>query len=85
MKPIDGEDDLPEVDIDNQPLKFGKYSGNTPDEISEFDPGYIVWLYEQDTSKVSEAMYKHCNSLVEDSDEFMDELQSLRFNDVHDL
>lgn len=28
------------------PLTFGKYKGQSPDEIAEHDPGYVVWLYE---------------------------------------
>ena len=32
-------------DIDHTPLTFGKYAGLTPDEISEHDPSYIVWMY----------------------------------------
>ena len=32
-------------DLDHTPLTFGKYKGQTPDEISEHDPSYIVWLY----------------------------------------
>ena len=33
------------ADLDYTPLTFGKYTGQTPDEISEHDPSYIVWLY----------------------------------------
>ena len=32
-------------DLDHTPLTFGKYKGQTPDEISEHDPSYIVWMY----------------------------------------
>ena len=32
-------------DLDHTPLTFGKYKGQTPDEISEHDPQYIVWMY----------------------------------------
>lgn len=34
-----------EIALDKTPLTFGKYKGLIPDEISEFDPGYIVWLH----------------------------------------
>lgn len=47
--------------LDETPLTFGKYKGKTPDEISDLDPSYIVWMY--DTIKphlCSEAMYKYC-------------------------
>lgn len=33
------------ADLDHTPLTFGKYAGQTPDEISEHDPSYIVWMY----------------------------------------
>jgi hypothetical protein len=33
-------------DLDHTPLTFGKHRDKTPDEISEIDPGYIVWLAE---------------------------------------
>jgi hypothetical protein len=36
----------PQVDIDNQPLRFGKYKGQTPNQIAEHDPGYITWLWD---------------------------------------
>lgn len=32
--------------IDHTPLTKGKYKGKTPDEISEIDPSYVVWAYE---------------------------------------
>lgn len=35
-----------ENEYDNKPLTFGKYKGKTPKEISDHDPGYIVWLYD---------------------------------------
>lgn len=35
-----------DLDLDNEPLRFGKYKGQTPEEIAEHDPGYIVWLYD---------------------------------------
>lgn len=34
-----------DLKLDKTPLTFGKYKGQTPDEISESDPGYIVWMY----------------------------------------
>lgn len=32
-------------DLDNTPLKFGKYKGQTPVEIGKFNPGYVCWMY----------------------------------------
>lgn len=34
-----------DIDLDHTPVTFGKYKGQTPDEISEHDPSYIVWMY----------------------------------------
>lgn len=34
-----------DIAMDKTPLTFGKYRGQTPDEISEYDPGYIVWMH----------------------------------------
>ena len=33
------------ADLDHTPLTFGKYTGQTPAEISAHAPSYIVWLY----------------------------------------
>ena len=41
-----------EIDIDNEPLRFGKHKGKTPEEIAEIDPRYVVWLYDSITPKV---------------------------------
>ena len=32
--------------LDKTLLTFGKYRGMTPDEVSEHDPSYVVWMYE---------------------------------------
>ena len=32
--------------LDKTLLTFGKYRGMTPDEVSEYDPSYVVWMYE---------------------------------------
>lgn len=31
-------------ELDHTPLDFGKYRGQTPDQIAAIDPGYVVWL-----------------------------------------
>jgi hypothetical protein len=33
--------------LDHTPLKFGKHAGKTPDQISEIDPSYIVWMWNE--------------------------------------
>jgi hypothetical protein len=30
---------------DETPITFGKYKGKTPDEIGDYDPSYVVWMY----------------------------------------
>lgn len=50
------------IDIDDQPLTFGKYIGHTSDEIAETDPEYLIWLY--DNSKVKPCT-KHLRDLCE--------------------
>lgn len=57
--PMGGED------IDNTPLTFGKYKGDTPDEISEHDPGYIIWMAENIKEQYcSDALYQFCQKAV---------------------
>jgi hypothetical protein len=52
--------------FDHAPLGFGKHIGKTPNEISEIDPGYIVWLYENTEGNVSRALYVACRNEVHD-------------------
>lgn len=30
---------------DDTPLRFGKYKGQTPNQIAEHDPSYVVWMH----------------------------------------
>ena len=51
-------------DLDDTPLKFGKYKGVTPDRISEVNPGYLIWMYEEfEDPPMSKAMYEYCCSV----------------------
>lgn len=34
------------TNIDDVPLSFGKHKGESPNEIAQEDPGYIVWIYD---------------------------------------
>ena len=64
------EEDLP---LDETPLTFGKYKGMTPDEVSEQDPSYIVWMYETIKPKrCSYFLYQCClgNSKEEEEEEY---------------
>lgn len=53
-----------EIDLDHTPLTFGKYQGQTPDEVSEEDPKYICWMYENVKNKptCSRTLYNVCLS-----------------------
>jgi hypothetical protein len=33
-------------------MPFGKYKGHTLDDISDLDPGYIVWLADENVLKI---------------------------------
>ena len=50
-----------ELALDKTPLTFGKYKGMTPDEVSEQDPSYVVWMYETiKPKKCSSFLYESC-------------------------
>ena len=50
-----------ELALDKTPLTFGKYRGMTPDEVSEHDPSYVVWMYETiKPKKCSSFLYESC-------------------------
>jgi hypothetical protein len=44
--PFLSPEDAASIALDHTPLTFGKYKGQTPDEVSENDPGWIVWAYD---------------------------------------
>jgi hypothetical protein len=47
--------------LDHTVLNFGKHKGKTPDLVSKIDSNYIVWLYENITTKLcSRALYLAC-------------------------
>lgn len=51
----------PGEQLDHAVLNRGKYIGKTPSEVSERDPAYIVWAYENWVPKpCSELLYKEC-------------------------
>lgn len=53
-----------EIALDHTPLTFGKYRGRTPDDVSEDDPGYICWMYDNVKNKptCSRTLYEVCLS-----------------------
>lgn len=46
-------------DLDDSPLTFGKYKGKTPNEIGDYSPSYIVWMYDN-------IEQKHCTKDLRD-------------------
>lgn len=42
------------------PLSFGKYKGQTPEDVADGDPSYIAWLYENVPGNVSRELYLAC-------------------------
>ena len=65
-----------DLELDKTPLTFGKYAGLTPDQISEIDPGYVVWLYRTiQPQRVSTWLYEVClNDASDDSEDDTDEV-----------
>ena len=52
---------------DQTPMAFGKHTGKTPEEISEEDPAYVVWLHDKTDTGISRALYLSSVDAVEDS------------------
>lgn len=50
--------------LDHSPLQFGKYAGKTPDEVSQIDGAYIVWMYEnvKNFPTCSKLLYEACQA-----------------------
>lgn len=47
--------------IDFKRLKFGKYIGETPEQVSCHDPSYVVWMYESvKPTPCSQALAEDC-------------------------
>ena len=57
---------IPVPDKDERPISLGKYKGMTPNEISEVDPKYLMWMYENVDGSCSKDLYILCEELVED-------------------
>ena len=65
------------MSIDFKRLTFGKYKGQSPIEISEIDPQYIVWLYDN-------MKEKHCSLQLRDACDLdiTEEYQEFDFQDI---
>ena len=59
-----------ELDLDHTPLTFGRYRGQTPDEVSEHDPSYVVWMYNNiKPEPCSEWLKETCENEVSNMDD----------------
>lgn len=55
---------------DTTPLTFGKYKGQTPEAVAEYDPSYIVWMFENvRTAPCSKALANDCKQNVREYEE----------------
>lgn len=59
-------------DIDDRPLTFGKYKGETPNEIAKRDPHYITWIYKNVEEKhLSTELYDECCEIIDQESEIL--------------
>lgn len=62
------------TNLDDTPLRFGKYKGRTPRQVSLDDPGYIVWLGSNTKNPpVSRDLVLECEFLTQDTDQDFDD------------
>lgn len=62
--------DKDDADFDDTPITFGKYKGKTPDEISDIDPKYLLWLvHETGFSLCSLALIEYCEQEVREEED----------------
>lgn len=48
-------------ELDHAPMKFGKYKGQSPSQIAEHDPQWLVWLAGERSEPVaSNALIRTC-------------------------
>lgn len=54
------------MDIDDKPLRFGKYRGASPNEVADLDPDYLVWAYDVMNPKIcSKELSLECEERAE--------------------
>lgn len=54
--------------LDDRELTFGKYNGDTPNEIALEDPQYLVWMYDTlNTKFCTKRLRNECEEFDEDS------------------
>jgi hypothetical protein len=50
-------------ELDHTPLTIGQYKGQTPSQIAEHDPSYLVWLAENHHAQIaSDVLLNDCKN-----------------------
>lgn len=78
-----GWDDFEEDDadlIDDTPITFGKYKGQSPARIAEHDPEYVVWAYENTQGFCSKELYLECSEQSDNDRDDYDSYNELDFD-----
>ena len=59
--------------LDDTPLTFGKYKGQTPNEIAGIDGQYVVWMYDNlDKKYCTRKLRDECEDANYDDDSWQD-------------
>ena len=62
------------IDIDSIPLSFGKYINQTPEQVAERDPQYILWMYDNIKPKpCTKQLRDYCEMDIRDEEEIIKE------------
>lgn len=52
---------MSDEELDHTPVNFGQYKGQTPSQIAEHDPGYLVYMASNKSEKfVSDTLVNDC-------------------------
>lgn len=72
VRPVQKQDErkarnaMSDEELDHAPLPVGQYKGQTPSQIAEHDPGYLLYLAQKADWKVaSEVLLRDCEGEVE--------------------
>lgn len=58
---------MSDEELDHTPLQFGKYKGQTPSQIAEHDPRYLIWLAgESDMPIASDLLVADCQQELDE-------------------
>ena len=63
-------------------MPFGKYRGQTLDQISDNDPGYVVWLADENVLKIERGFL---DAVCMDDMEAESEMRDIINEHVHDI